>query len=141
MNAEDLLNKEISDVFGLLGVLLVFVIAFYTYLLTQAEILITRAPPTVKAERRGLIAQLTTTRRLLSGLAVGTALILALLVPLLGRTVHGLLSKPDHFPTSQIGLVLVCGFLIVLLVAIGWSRNRVTTRITEIPSAKDPDPG
>jgi sterol desaturase/sphingolipid hydroxylase (fatty acid hydroxylase superfamily) len=132
MSSDDVLNREIADVFGLLGVLLVFVIAFYTYLLTQAETSIARETPTVNREKKDLIAQLTATRRLLTALAAATILTLALLCPLLGRTIHGLLSNPDHFPTSQVGLVLVCGFLIVLLVAEVWLRARVRKRIQEL---------
>ncbi len=132
MNVDDALAKEIADVFGLLGVLLVFVIAFYTYLLTQAETLMSEEVPTVHQRRSDLIARLTSTRRLLTALAVATLLVVIVLVPLELRVIANLLRHPDHFPTSQIGFVLVGVFLLALILAVGWLRQRVTGRLHEL---------
>jgi uncharacterized membrane protein len=132
VNIDDALAKEIADVFGLLGVLLVFVIAFYTYLLTQAETLISQEVPAIQQRKTDLISKLTSTQRLLSALAASTAVVLLVLVPLGLRVVGNLLSHPDHFPTSQVGFVLIGVFLVVLVVAIGWLRQRVARRLREL---------
>jgi hypothetical protein len=126
MIAAESLSSQIDDVFSLLGVLLVFIIAFYSYLLTQIEALIAKPRPVVDAERTQLIAKVAASKRLLAGLGVGTMAILLLLAPLSYQVIRDLLSGPSGFPTSEVGLLLVDVFLVVVVVAIRclWSRAR-----------------
>ena len=125
------LTKEITDAFGLLGVLLVFVIAFFTYLLAQAETLVGLVPQNFAAVAP-LRSRLTVVRRLLTGLGVATAVVILLLVPLLARVIANLWGHPDHFPTAQVGLVLTVTFLLILLGATAWERRRVVTKLARL---------
>lgn len=128
--ADESLSSQIADVFSLLGVLLVFVIAFYSYLLTRVQGLIARPRPVVEDERLKLLADVGASIKLLIGLLAGSLAILLLLLPLSVEVVADLIAGQRRSPTSEGGLLFVDGFLGVILLAISglWKQARRRVR-------------
>jgi hypothetical protein len=122
------LDDEISTAFGLLGLLLVFVIGYFAALFPLAQDLLERPAPEVAADRRALISRLRTYRVLVGGvllLAVGTSVV----VTPLTRQVILAISFQGPFPTIQAGLLLIDVMLLALLAVTLWVWVRLGRRI------------
>jgi hypothetical protein len=122
------LDDEISTAFGLLGLLLVFVIGYFAALFPLAQDLLERPAPEVAADRRALISRLRTYRVLVGGvllLAVGTSVV----VTPLTRRVMLAISFQGPFPTIQAGLLLIDVMLLALLAVTVWVWVRLGRRI------------
>ncbi len=122
------LDDEISTAFGLLGLLLVFVIGYFAALFPLAQDLLERPAPEVAADRRALITRLRTSRVLIGGvllLAVGTGVV----VTPLTRRVMLAISFRGPFPTIQAGLLLIDVMLIALFAVTMWVWVKLGRRI------------
>jgi hypothetical protein len=123
------LDQQITDVFSLLGLLLVFVIGYYSALLPQADQLLATTRPDARDDRLRLAARLSSYRTLATGLIVLIALVVALLWPLTRRVISAW-TFDEPFPTMRAGLLLVDLILLVMAVAAIrlvlrlWSRGR-----------------
>ena len=133
------LDKQISDVFGLLAVLLVFVIGYFSALLPQAEDLISRVRPNEEAQRLALRTRLTTFRRLAYGLESLIVLVAALLLSVSRQAITSWppnLAFPwvfsDDFPTARAGLILVDLLLAAVFVATIWLIRSLSRRIRQL---------
>lgn len=125
------LDQEISDVFGLLGLLFVFVIGYFSALLPQAEDLMQRRAPDVQAERRSLWARLRAYRKLTIGMIAMIVLVLAVLLPISRRALAGW-SFHGSFPTLRGGLLLIDAFLMAMMFAGLWLWKRLSRRIDDV---------
>lgn len=128
------LDDEISTAFGLLGLLLVFVIGYFAALFPLAQDLLERPTPEVAADRRALISRLRTYRVLVGGvllLAVGTAVVVT---PLTRRVMLDI-SFRRPFPTIQAGLLLIDVMLLALFAVTVWVWLRLGRRIRALRSA------
>lgn len=122
------LDDEISTAFGLLGLLLVFVIGYFAALFPLAQLLLERPAPEVVADRRALISRLRTYRVLVGGvllLAVGAGVVVT---PLTRRVVQAI-SFRGPFPTIQAGLLLIDVMLLALFAVTMWVWVRLGRRI------------
>jgi hypothetical protein len=133
------LDKQISDIFGLLAVLLVFVIGYFSALLPQAEDLIARVRPNEEAQRRALRTRLSTFRRLAYGLEGLNVLVLALLFSVSRQVLSGWPTNvpfpwisSDTFPTVRGGLILVDVLLVAVLVATAWLIRTISQRMGQL---------
>ena len=133
------LDKQISDIFGLLAVLLVFVIGYFSALLPQAEDLIARLRPNEEAQRRVLRTRLATFRRLAYGLEGLTLLVLALLFSVSRQVITNWPANvpfpwvlSDNFPTIRGGLILVDVLLAAVFVATVWLIWTISSRIAQL---------
>jgi membrane-anchored glycerophosphoryl diester phosphodiesterase (GDPDase) len=126
----DALTHEIVDVFALLGVLLVFLVAYVTYLQTRVAADVRAGIPDFEASRKAVRARLRATRRLVLASAVSIVCVLLLLLPLSIRVIAGLSHRAD-FPTAQVGLLVTDVFLIGLLIAAGALALGISKRIQE----------
>jgi uncharacterized BrkB/YihY/UPF0761 family membrane protein len=124
------LDREISQAFGLLGLLLVFVLGFFSAFLPLVEELINRdVPPSASdEERRQVLVRLQTYRRLVGGLSVLTLLVLSVLWPVT-RRVAAAWRWSGPFPTIRAGLLMVDLMLLLLLVLTVWLLVRLGNRI------------
>jgi hypothetical protein len=122
------LDDEISTAFGLLGLLLVFVIGYFAALFPLAQDLLERPAPEVVADRRALVSRLRTYRILVGGvllLTVGTGVVVT---PLTRRVVQAI-SFRGQFPTVQAGLLLIDVMLLALFAVTVWVWVRLGRRI------------
>jgi hypothetical protein len=122
------LDEEISAAFGLLGLLLVFVIGYFAALFPLAQDLLERPVPEVAADRRALVSRLRTYRILVGGvllLTIGTGVVLA---PLTRRVVLAI-SFRGPFPTLQAGLLLIDVMLLALFGVTVWVWRRLGIRM------------
>lgn len=125
------LDEEISDAFGLLAVLLVFVIAYFSAILPQADELIDRPRPSDDSTLRSLIAGLGAYRKLTAGFLVLVCMVAVVLWPLTSRVLRST-SWEWPVPTLRAGLILVDMCLVGL--AAGGIRlvQRLSARITKL---------
>lgn len=107
------LNEQISDVGGLISLLLVFVFAYFSALLPIFEDLRRRAKPAARDDQEAHIRQLSSLRAIAFGVFVIVVLVLGLLAPLSWRVLHARLFNP--FETLRVGLLLID----LLLIATG----------------------
>lgn len=107
--------QQISSAFGLIGVLLVFVFAYFSTVWPQAEAMLEEPTPAVAADRKKLARRHRVLQRTLTGLLIATASVLALLGPLTRRTVMSL-SLSGAFSTERGGLLLTDVFLAAMLI-------------------------
>jgi len=121
------LDKEITDVFTLLGVLLVFAIALFSALLPIVDGLVRKPKPAGAAETKELKGQLVAYALLIALLEALTIAVFLLLIPLSLRAI-GLLGTGDEFPTIRAGLLMVESFLVLQGVSSGWLLIRVVRR-------------
>ncbi|MDB5063634.1 MAG: hypothetical protein JWM18_68 [Chloroflexi bacterium] len=129
------LDRQIADVFALLGVLLVFVIAYLSAMFPLVEDAIRQSRPTVEADRLRLSRRLRTYRNLIGGLALTIVLIAVLLLPLSGQAVSGWAWPWQRgYRTTRAGLVVVDLFLLLLLAVSGWQVTRLHRRGGELTS-------
>lgn len=122
------LDDEISTAFGLLGLLLVFVIGYFAALFPLAQDLLERPVPEVKADRQALTSRLRTYRTLLGGvllLTLGTGVVVT---PLTRRVVLAI-SFGGPFQTIQAGLLLIDVMLLALFAVTVWVWVRLGRRI------------
>jgi hypothetical protein len=122
------LDDEIATAFGLLGLLLVFVIGYFAALLPLVQDLLERPAPEVAADRRALVSRLRTYRVLVGGvllLAIATGIVVA---PLTRRVVLAI-SFRGPFPTIQAGLLLIDLMLVALVTETIWVWMRLGRRI------------
>jgi hypothetical protein len=84
------LDEEISNAFALLGVLLVFVIGYFSALFPLAQDLIERPAPEIEADRQALVVRLRTYRVLVGGLSLLTVATGIVVTPLTRRVVTAL---------------------------------------------------
>jgi uncharacterized iron-regulated membrane protein len=124
-------DQEIADVFGLLGLLFVFVLGYFSALLPQAEELLQRRAPDVQEDRRALWARLRGYRRLTNGMVVMIVLVLGVLFPISRRSLETF-SLAEGFPTLRAGLLLIDAFLVVMLIAGIWLWLRMSKRIDQV---------
>jgi pyridoxal phosphate enzyme (YggS family) len=100
------LDRQIADVFALLGVLLVFVIAYLSAMFPLVEDAVRQPRPTVEADRLRLGRRLRAYRNLIGGLALSIVLIAVLLLPLSGQAVSGWAWPWQRgYRTTRAGLV------------------------------------
>jgi hypothetical protein len=127
--ADQQLELEITQVFTLLGVLLVFVLAYLSALLPQIEELLARPTPEVHEDRDRLVARLAAYRRLVLVELLLTALVLGLLLPLTMRTITSL-TLGGTFRTVRVALLVVDLLLLGLACAtvLTWLRLRSRSR-------------
>ena len=128
------LDDEISKAFGLLGLLLVFVIGYFAALFPLTQDLLERPAPEIAADRRALISRLNTYRILVGGvllLTVGTGVVVT---PLTRRVVLAI-SIRGPFPTTQAGLLLIDVMLLALFAVTVWVWVRLGRRIRTLRGA------
>lgn len=130
MTPDDRLTKEIVDVFALLAVLLVFIVAYLTYLQGRVVDEVHREIPPFESDRPPARARLRATRRLVVCAGASAVAVLLLLLPLSLRVLRALPGRRD-FPTAQVGLILVDLFLVGMVTAAGTLAAQVTGRIRE----------
>lgn len=137
MNGNEMndLDLEISGAFSLLGVLLVFVIAYFSAILPDINELLGRPAPEVNADRRSLAARLRTYRSLTVGLLLVVAAVLTLLVPLSRRVLKSL-SFTGPFQTIRAGLLFIDFLLIAMALVAGWLFARLSRRIDDFREAE-----
>lgn len=110
------LEAEIGQILSLIGLLLVFVIGYFTALLPRVDEEVARPAPVVQADRASHLSRLSSFRKLMIGFLVADFLVLALVGPISGRVVSSWpVSGP--FPTIRAGLLLIDLFLVALLIA------------------------
>lgn len=125
------LDREIADTFSLLGVLLVFVVAYGSVLLPQIEELVNRSVPDVAADRETLITRLGSHKKLTAGLSGLVVLVLLLLLPLTLRVAESL-TFHGTFRTPRVGLLVVDTLLVGMLIVGIWLHRRVGKRETQL---------
>jgi hypothetical protein len=127
------LDREISQAFGLLGLLLVFVLGYFSAFLPLVEDLVHRDVPASASneERRQVLVRLQTYRRLVGGLSVLTVLVLAVLWPVT-RRVASAWRWSGPFPTIRAGLLMVDLMLLLLLALTLWLLARLGNRIGQL---------
>lgn len=125
------LDQEISGVFGLLGLLFVFVIGYFSALLPQAEELVSRRASDVQDERTALVARLRSYRQLTIGLLTMVLLVMVVLLPIT-RRVLDTWSIRGPFPTLRAGLVLIDVFLVAMFVVGVRLLSRLSKRIKTV---------
>lgn len=125
------LDSEIEGVFGLVGVLLVFVAAYATVAVPAAAHLLTRRASQVAADRASLRSDLTRARDSLVGLVILALSVLLLLIPLSLRVIAEF-SPRGSFRTGRAGLLLVEALLTVSLIAAAIFHIRISRRIREL---------
>jgi hypothetical protein len=127
------LDKEILDVFSLVGLLLVFVTGYFSALLPPMEDLIQRRAPDGRDERRALANRLNSYRKLLAGLLCLVGAILALLFPLSRRVLLDW-SFRGAFPTLRAGFLLSYFLLIIVFSVSVKLMRRLSRRIADVKS-------
>jgi hypothetical protein len=125
------LDREVADVLGLLGLLLVFVMGYFSAVLPQADALVERPAPDVQADLRTLIGRLRGYRRLAMALVGLIGVVLALLAPLTVEVVADWIDR-GGYETVRAGLVMIDLFLIVMMGAGIWLLVRLNGRIAEL---------
>jgi len=125
------LDQQISDVFGLLGLLFVFVIGYFSALLPQAEELLERRASDLQSERRSLLARLRSYRKLTLGM-IGMILLVDIVLFPISLSALTAWSLHEPFPTLRAGLLLIDAFLFVMLGAGIWLLVRLTRRIDQV---------
>lgn len=106
------LDTQIIDASSLVSILLVFLLAFFAFLVQQIEVLRSQATPTVDIDKWKYFSRLSSYRLLAAGLVVVTALVIALLGPLSWAAATRF-PRSGRFPTLQWGLLLVEFLLVV----------------------------
>jgi len=125
------LDREIVDSFALLGVLLVFVLAFASAITPLIASMLERPAPDVEDDRRIFIGHLRAYRLLALSLAFSAAAVLAILYPLSRRVIAAwTFSAPFH--TSRAGLLLLDLFLLLTLIAATIGAGRLAKRIRQL---------
>ncbi|WP_328925593.1 hypothetical protein OG429_13665 [Streptomyces sp. NBC_00190] len=125
------LNDEIVDVFSLVGLLLVFVFAYFSGVWQQAESEMAKRKVSdnfTLEERRDLL------RRqlwLMIGLNVVIVLIVAILAPLFIE-VLGRVSLGAPFDAVRAGLILVITFLLGMFICVCIISKRINNKVNEI---------
>jgi hypothetical protein len=125
------LDDEITQILGLIGLLLVFVVGYFTALLPQTDEWLGREAPAVQADRKALVRRLGAFRKLAVGFLLADVLVLALLTPVSRRIVLDW-SFEGPFPTLRAGLLLIDLFLVVILVSGAILLSRLWRRIQEL---------
>jgi hypothetical protein len=125
------LDDQISAVFSLLGLLLVFVIAYFSALWPRVEDLIAVPRPEANADRQILARRLRSHRNLFLALIVIASLVIGLLVPVSRRVVDDW-TIGEGFPTIRAGLLLVDVFLGGVVLASGVMSFRLGRRARQV---------
>lgn len=122
------LDRQITDVFNLIALLLVFVLGFFAAFFPQADDLIERDLPASasQADRAQLIRRLRSYRLLVGGTGALTAIVLAVLGPLTARVAT---DWTWHYSTARVGLLAVDLMLLGMLGVNGWLFRRLSKRI------------
>jgi hypothetical protein len=125
------LDRQISDTFGILAVLLVFVIAYFTALLPTVDELLERPTPEVEHERNRLLGRLKAYRKLTVGFLALIVLVGFVLSP---HTIDVVEEWSFSWPirTARAALMLVDVCLIGMLVAGLRVLQRLSRRIRAI---------
>jgi CBS domain containing-hemolysin-like protein len=124
------LDTDITNAFGLLAVLLVFVFAYFTTIWSRAEELIDQPVPSEGEDKRRLLVRIKTQRRLVISIGIGVLALGLLLGPLSSRVIRAWHWKP--FDTVRGGLLLVDLFLVAMLVITLWLWRRLQDRIKKL---------
>jgi uncharacterized protein with PQ loop repeat len=122
------LDTQIIDASSLLSILLVFLFAFFAFLVQQIEVLRSQATPTVSIDKTKFLCRLNSYRLLACGLAAVAALVIALLGPLTWTAATSF-PRSGPFPTLQWSLLLVEFLLVVTVLALIAEAVLVTRRI------------
>jgi NhaP-type Na+/H+ or K+/H+ antiporter len=130
MSAGAAVDKEITDVFALLGVLLVFVFAFLSALLALTGPVLDAEVPDELARRKALSRRAQTYFVLLAGLDGVIVLVAALVFDVTRRSITTPPQGAD-FPTVRAGLWLVDLLLLVTLVGCSWLAVRMLRKRKE----------
>ena len=110
-----ILDQDIAQAFNLLAVLLVFVIAYFSYLVPTVSELVNREPAGVSdADKTPVKAAIRGGRLVVLAYLVVTAAVVVLLVPLTGRVLAVVGKAEPQFPTVEWGLLMVDAFLALL---------------------------
>lgn len=129
MTADDL-DKNITDAFSLLAVLLVFVFAYFSTIWARAEELIDQPAPADSEDKRRLRVRIMNQRRLVVSLAVTVIALGALLEPLSSQAIGDWKWHP--FDTVRAGLLLLDLFLVAMIVIAVWLWIRLKHRISQL---------
>jgi len=110
------LEEQIAEAFAVLGVLLVFVVAYFSAMLPQIDELLERPTPGERDARGALAGRLVAYRKLVAGFLGVIALVGVVVYPLTSQV---LMSWQLRWPfrTLHAGLLLVDLFLIGMAVA------------------------
>jgi hypothetical protein len=124
------LDRQISDIFNLVAVLLVFVLGYFAAFFPQADVLIERDLPAgaSEADRRHLVHRLRAYRVLVVGTGTLAVIVLRLLSPLTADVAK---QWSWHYSTPRTGLLAVDLMLLILLGVDGWLGVRLTKRIRD----------
>jgi hypothetical protein len=125
------LDRQITEIFSLVAVLLVFVLGYFAAFFPQADELVERGVPAgaSEADRRGLVQRLRTYRALVLGTGGLAAIVLGLLTPL---TIDVAKQWSWHYSTPRAGLLAVDLMLLLLLVVNSWLSVRLSRRIRNL---------
>ncbi|GGT26601.1 hypothetical protein [Streptomyces purpureus] len=112
------LDKEIGDAFSLIGLLLVFLFAYFSALWTQVDNLVGRPKRNEETGAlRNLRKVLVLKRRHLAALSLLIVLVVLLLAPLSFKVIQRM-QWGGTFSTIRAGLLLVALLLVMLLAAV-----------------------
>jgi hypothetical protein len=120
------LEQEVSDAIGLIGLLLVFVVGYFSAVIPSSDELVGRPTPNVGYDRAQLANRLRSLRNLFVGLGVLIVAVLAVLAPLVVRVTDALLHQPYSIVLGGVMIVVVA--LFVMLGASGAMAVRVERR-------------
>lgn len=119
------MNKEITDAFGLLSVLLVFVIGYFAAVLPVIEALIA-SRPRVDAELVTWKSRIRVYLFVVVAMTVLNFLVLAALAPITIRAAFAVLQGGHRYSLPGAGLALVDVYLAITLIGGGWLLNRLS---------------
>jgi hypothetical protein len=122
------LDNQISGAFGLLALLLVFVIGYFAAFFPNVQDLLDKPIPDIGAERMALAGRLRAYRALMWLVLLLTVLTAIVLAPLTRRVLVAI-SFSGPFPTIKAGLLLVDVMLLALLVLVIWLIVKIGQRI------------
>ena len=120
------LDRDINDSVALLGLLVVFVVGYFSAVVPAADETWGRPTPDVAYDRGLLANRLRAQRNLLAGLIALIAVVLVVIGPLTVRVARALLRGP--YSTTRAGVLLVGVLLAAMLVAAAVVMGRVERR-------------
>jgi hypothetical protein len=122
------LDTDITDVFTLLAVLLVFVFAFFSTAWARAEEFLDQENPSDSEDRKRLRGRLKSQRRLVISLMLSLVALGGLVAPLSNRAVQ--IWRWEPFDTVRGGLLLLDIFLLMMVVIASWLWWRLSRKIS-----------
>jgi hypothetical protein len=125
------IDKQITDAFGLVGLLLVFVFSYFSAVLPHTnQLLETSIPEVIEVEQNKLKADCRTRQGVLIALITVVILIFVLLIPLLTHVLADWHWVP--FDTVRAGLAMVEVFLLLMASYIAWLVYKLQQKIVRV---------